>query len=52
MDTTGNPVLTRFFRAHLDSLEQAGRLIDKHMAQDSNFYRLAQLMHLGPQSKL
>lgn len=44
--TTVNP-----FRAHLEALEQAGRLVEKHMISDSSFLRLAQLMHLSPQCK-
>ncbi|KAK6639409.1 hypothetical protein RUM43_007682 [Polyplax serrata] len=42
--TTMNP-----FRAHLETLEQAGRIVEKHMINDSAFPRLAQMMHLSPQ---
>lgn len=37
------------FRAHLESLEQAGRLVEKFMINDNAFPRLTQLMHLNPQ---
>ena len=44
--TSGSP-----FRAHLESLEQAGRLVEKHIINDSAFPRLSQLMQISPKCK-
>lgn len=42
---------TPTLRSHLDSVEQAWRQVEKQIVNDSNFPRLSQLIHLGPQSK-
>ena len=39
-------------KMHLDSLEMAGKMVDKHIIADSNFPSLINLMRYNVQGKL
>lgn len=39
-------------KIHLDSLEMAGKMVDKHIIADSNFPSLPNLMRYSVQGKL
>lgn len=39
-------------KIHLDSLEMAGKMVDKHIIADSNFPSLINLMRYNVQGKL
>lgn len=49
-----NTTLTEMepLKMHLDSLEMAGKMVDKHIIADSNFPSLINLMRYNVQGKL